>query len=511
MAILKNDLLAQKAESYKRPLKHLEVKPVKFVQMEQDAAAFQGLKAVPVSDCVFPITIKSGDSLILDFGDHYVGYLHYELCHAMMDRIADSPVKLRFTFGEFPLEIVTPPEEYKGTLGSGWLQNEIRSIVFTPYKGVLERRYAFRYLKIERLDSASFQMEIRNLYADTVSAVSMDSLPPFSAADPMLEKIYNMSVKTLKECEQDVFEDGPKRDRRLWIGDLRLQALSDFLTFGNKELVKRCIYIFAAYRTEDGLVAPCAFPDSPPCVDGWVFLDYSLFFISCLYDYTKQYKDMQLLKELYPIAFRQMERCLELFDYEAGELTAKPAHIEWCVGLDKGLAAACVLIYTMKQLAELTEILGEDATAIRGSIDTVADAVLSKHICENGLYKTKGGQISWSSQIWLVLSNILSIEENIRVLEALELQNPDFGIHTPYLMHYYIDALYSNGLRQKAMDQVKAFWGQLVDFEFDCCPEIFNPADHFESPYRAAEINSACHAWSCTPIYWIRKFQENQK
>ncbi len=177
MAVLKNDLFAQKANFHKRPLKHLEVKPVRFVRMEQDFAAFQGLKAVPVSDCVFPITINSGDSLILDFGDHYVGQLHYELCHSIADRIADSPVKLRFTFGEFPLEIVTPPESYKGTLGSGWLQNEIKSIVFTPYSGALERRYAFRYLKIDRLDSASFQMEIRNIYADTVSAVSMPSLP----------------------------------------------------------------------------------------------------------------------------------------------------------------------------------------------------------------------------------------------------------------------------------------------------------------------------------------------
>lgn len=33
-------------------------------------------------------------------------------------------------------------------------------------------------------------------------------------------------MKTLADCMQDVFEDGPKRDRRLWLGDLRLQALA---------------------------------------------------------------------------------------------------------------------------------------------------------------------------------------------------------------------------------------------------------------------------------------------
>ena len=52
-----------------------------------------------------------------------------------------------------------------------------------------------------------------------------------------LKKIYEVSVKTLAECMQDVFEDGPKRDRRLWIGDLRLQALANYVTFDNVELV----------------------------------------------------------------------------------------------------------------------------------------------------------------------------------------------------------------------------------------------------------------------------------
>ena len=511
MAVLMDKIFARKAFSLKQPLKHITVKPGKLVRMESAPGAFQGLCAVPVSDCVFPLQINSGESLLFDFGDHCVGYLHYALNHLATARIADSPVKLRFTFGEFPLEIVAHPEEYKGTLGSGWLQNETKSAVFTPYSGMLERRYAFRYLKIERLDSAAFPIEISDLYADTVSAVSLGDVPALALEDPVLEKIYTMSLKTLKECEQDVFEDGPKRDRRLWIGDLRLQAMSDFLTFGNKELVKRCIYLFAAYRTEDGLVAPCVFPDSPPCVDGWVFLDYSLFFVSCLYDYHLRYQDMDFLSELYDVAERQVVRCLELFDFETGELTAKPAHIEWCKGLDKGLATASVLIYAMKQLAELADALGKDSVYIRQQIADITAVVLGKHATENGLYKTANGQISWGSQIWLVLADVLPTEENVRILETLERTNPDFGIHTPYLMHYYIDALYSNGLKEKAMEMVKSFWGQLVNFGFDCCPEIFNPENHFESPYGAAELNSACHAWSCTPIYWIRRYLEELK
>ena len=56
-----------------------------------------------------------------------------------------------------------------------------------------------------------------------------------------------------------LFEDGPKRDRRLWLGDLRLQALANYATFDNKELVRRCLYLFAGMTTVDGKISANVF------------------------------------------------------------------------------------------------------------------------------------------------------------------------------------------------------------------------------------------------------------
>ena len=53
---------------------------------------------------------------------------------------------------------------------------------------------------------------------------------------------------------QTVFEDGPKRDRRLWMGDLRIQALTNYQTYKKSSLVKACLYLFAALPMEDGKV-----------------------------------------------------------------------------------------------------------------------------------------------------------------------------------------------------------------------------------------------------------------
>lgn len=504
MEFIHDENFAKKAKALQKPLKHETRHPKSIVRIERDETAFQALRAVKVNDVAFPLTLGPKECVVLDFGDHCVGYLHYALNHLPL-HITDSPVSLKFTFGEFPYEIIKSPEEYIGELGNGWLQNETRNIVFTPYTGALERRYSFRYLKIERIDTAKFPILVADLYADCTSAVRLSDARKFDIPDATLEKIYDISVKTLKECEQDVFEDGPKRDRRLWIGDLRLQALTDHVTFSNADLVKRCTYLFTAYRAEHGYVAPCVFADSPPCVDGWYFLDYSLFYISCLYDYMKRYDDLEFFEDTYPMAVEQAERISKLFEKNDDEFRSV-AFIDWCKDLDKSVAMLGVYIYTLKQLVSLAKKYGKEHAYFEEKIVVAEQMLLARYSKEKGLFVTENGQISWHSQIWAVLANVLPKEKNVEILEKMKNSDLEFYPHTPYMMHYYLEALYSCGLKEEAIQEIKSYWGKIVDYNFDCCPEIFNPNDHFESPYSAPEINSACHAWSCTPAYWIYRY-----
>lgn len=490
---------AAKAESWKRPLKHQKVLPKGQVEMVKDPAGFQGLAAKPLKDLTLPLILQSGDSVILDFGDHAVGYLHFALNHLPV-QITDSPVTLRFSFGEFPLEIITPPEEYRGGLGSGWLQNETKAVPFTPYTGSLERRYAFRYLKIQRTDTGEFPVAITELFADSVSAVSLADAPVVTLSDPALQKIYDISLKTLKECEQDVFEDGPKRDRRLWIGDLRLQALTDYHTFQNLDLIRRCLYLFAAYRTDKGYVAPCVFPDSPPFVDEWNFSDYSLFFVSCLLDYLTHTGDKELAEELYPVAAQQVA----LISADAHRLLtrADTFFIDWCRDLDKTVAAVGVWLYVLGQFETLSGLLGK-ACDVTEQVAAAKELLLSYYSAEKGLFVARSGQLSWHSQVWAVLSGVLSAEEAAALLDRTEKADPSFIMHTPYMMHYYLEALWRCGRKEQALSFIRDYWGQIAGFGFDCCPELFNPDNHLESPYDCPELNSGCHAWSCTPAYWL--------
>jgi len=500
----------QKAKAFKRDLIHKKVYPKSLVAIESDQTAYQGLKAVKVSDANFPHTLKNGESIILDFGDHYVGHINFSLSHLLDGRITDSPCMLRFTFAELPIELIENPQEYSGDLGCGWLQYETKSVVFTPYTGALERRYAFRYLKIERIDSGSYDVALSDIYADCTSAVEKSAATKAPCDDALLQKIYDISVNTLKECEQDVFEDGPKRDRRLWIGDLRLQALTDFGVFKNTDLIKRCIYLFAAYILDNGRVASCIFPDSPPYTDPDGFLDYSLFFVSCLYDYEKAVGDLEFVKELFPVAREQIKKVTETIDFKTGQADGS-VFIDWCPDLEKEVAFLGVYIYVLKQFIKLCEKLGEDTDYAAENLEKAKSALLRFYSEEDGLFKTKSGQISLHSQIWAVLSGVMAAEDSIKLLEKAKNTKTVYTPRTPYMMHYYIEALYNCGLKEQAMDKIKTFWGEIANLGFDCFPEIFNPENHRESPYGAAEINSACHAWSCTPAYWINRYYNPAK
>ncbi len=504
MAVIINECYVQKARSLKRPLKEAEAFPKRRVRIVEDKDGFQGLSVIDEGETAFPLELLAGEEIILDFGDHFVGYLSLDLDNDGALKITDSPVRLHFSFGEFPLEAVTPPESFRGSLSNGWLQQEERSWVFTPCSAVLDRRYSFRYLKIRRTDSARFPVKITALRVKSVSAVDMKDAPAPASGDELLDKIYNMSVKTLKECEQDVFEDGPKRDRRLWIGDLKLQAMTDYGIFRNLELIKRCIYLFASATGEHKMVAPCIFPDSPPYVDEWTFCDYSLFFISCLYDWYNNTDDNALVGELYPVAKQQMKAVSESFDRSSGEIKLNP-FIDWCPGLDKSAAVLGVYLYTLRQLVFLEELLGEDSTDTENEIKAAEKCLLALYDKENHRFLGRTGQISEHSQVWGVLSGVLSPDDALSVIKNARLHKTEYTMRTPYMMHYYISALYSCGQREEALGFIRSYWGRIAEAGFDCCPEIFNPENELESPYNAPEINSACHAWSCTPAYWIPK------
>ena len=169
-------------------------------------------------DSLYGHSFKERKEVIVDFGRHMTGYFSFDIGRLSAD--ADAPLRFRLTFAEVPAELNTPFDPYPGGLSRAWLQDEVVTVMDAPATVELSRRVAFRYVKIELLAWSSFDFAVTGMRFRSVTSASGEPKPLASTADPTIVRINRIGLATLAECMQTVYEDGPKRDRRLSIGDL---------------------------------------------------------------------------------------------------------------------------------------------------------------------------------------------------------------------------------------------------------------------------------------------------
>ena len=511
-----NHAFVMKAEGLKKKLIVKKEEPTGLVTVQTDPNAVHGWKCKKVAD-IDSLDDKAygkGESLIVDFGDHQVGYLVMKI--RPIGSPPDAPLHLRLTFGEMPIEMGEDFATYDGWVSSSWLQQETIHIDVLPHVLQMPRRYSFRYLKIEVLDaSPKYAVAFDEIYCETVTSADTRKLSPITTADPLLAEMDRISIKTLQDCMQDIFEDGPKRDRRLWLGDLRLQALANYETFKNYDLVKRCLYLFAAVTDENGQVSSNVFVAPNLIPDDTYLFDYSSFFPVTLYDYFVATEDLETAKELWPTAYRQIELALErvnenhlVMDDTSG---AWWAFIDWHKDLNKQAAAHAILIYAMKRALGLARAVNDEkrATFLDSKIKLMKKAAVEYLWDEKQQFFVSGAerQVSWASQVWMVLAEVFDIEKSSQLIDMLLTERPAIGPVTPYMYHHLIDALIMVDERDVARQVMKEYWGEMIEDGADTFWESYDPKNKNFSPYGNSLINSYCHAWSCTPTYFIRKYK----
>ena len=181
----------------------------------------------------------------------------------------------------------------------------------------MPRRYAFRYVKVEVIDtSPNFGVRFFDTHAIALSSAANRTRAAARPPPPAwVKRVDEVSRATLRDCMQTTFEDGPRRDQRLWIGDLRLQARASYVTFPNHALVKRCLYLFAGLpRESDGLLPACVFEKPTPSTTGTFIVDYAALYCAIVLEYARASKDLAAARELWPVAYRQLEILLANVD-----------------------------------------------------------------------------------------------------------------------------------------------------------------------------------------------------
>ncbi|MGM7722684.1 alpha-L-rhamnosidase-related protein [Metabacillus sp. Hm71] len=510
--IVRNETFISKAERLMPEFLKETVRPQSLIKIEENPAKIHGwgTEVIESADHLSNYDYGKGGQFILDFGTHLVGYLSMKV--SPVGSPPDAPLHLKLTFGEMPVEMAEPFSEYNGWISSSWLQEETLHVDVLPGVIELPRRYSFRYLKVEVLDtSKKYRVAFDNVECITVTSGDASLVKELAHEDAMLKEIDKVSIKTLQDCMQEVFEDGPKRDRRLWVGDLRLQALANYETFQANDLVKRCLYLFAGVPDDKGRVAANLFIAPSLIADDTYLFDYSLLFTTSLFDYVEATNDYETLAELWPLAYRQVEIALERLD-ERGIVKDDEtwwSFIDWNEKLNKQAPSQAILIYTLRRTIKMAALLKSDKQAyLEKQLQAVIDAT-KEHLWDEDLGFFVSGsdrQVSWASQIWMVHAEVSAPEANRKIMNHLLAKKPEVGLTTPYMYHYLVEALILVGEKEQAIEQMKAYWGEMIKDGADTFWELYDPANKSFSPYGSYLINSYCHAWSCTPTYLIRKY-----
>ena len=508
----------QKAEEAKPALHETIVHPVSIVKAVADKKAYQGWRYEKQDEIekLYTTNFKELKSVTVDFGKHLTGYFSFHT--KILTNCEDAPVRLKFTFAEMPAELNTPFDPWKGSLSRAWMQEETITLTHLNETVQIPRRMAFRYLKIELLGSSSyydFAIDELTLRAVSSAGEVKTSLQP--QCPSIVQDIHRVGIETLRECMQTVYEDGPKRDQRLWVGDLYLESLANRYSFKNFQLTKRCLYLFAGLSDENGVVIANIFEyPKPHSQKGQHCLTYSMLFNSTLLEYLKDTNDYETANDLWCVARRQMEYALNYVNkeylFDPNQYAPNWFFLDWRDGLDAHAPMQGAILFALNETYELAKMLGKEKevnewTQIAKRMKKAARQHLydkQQKVFVSGADK----QISVLSQAWMIIGGAMNEKEGRQAIQQVLNNEQSVMPGTPYGTHYLIEAMVRCGMHQEARNYLTDYWGGMVKKGADTFWEAYDPKNDFISPYGFSPLNSACHAWSCTPVYFIHKYPE---
>lgn len=514
---IKNDVFAQVAANAQQALHTWEERPCDVVSLVADPKEWFGHR------CEHRMSIENfsttrwrqGDEFVLDFQSHRAGKLSFFL-NAHGDNI-DSPARLSLTFGETPADVAQDLDDCKTWISSSWLPTDVVTVEWLPTSFTTTRRYAFRFVRVKVIAlSQKFDISFADIVVRAESGVApavFRNVAPLDSGDYLLDQIDYISRVTLRDCMQDVFEDGPRRDQRLWLGDLRIQALVNYATFKNYDLVKRCLYMFAAYAGPDGSIPACIFHRPTMQAGSDFIVDYSALFGPVVLDYAQASGDIDTARQLWPTVLGSIKAALSHLDPNTFSFSCSTSDhwkfLDWDEPLHRDAGMHGLLLYCCRQINSLACLLRETEplteTVYHMSSAMALESFRRPHTSEAGAFVSgPEQQVSWLSQAWLALGRATSAEESRVALRAAMADENARRPLCPYGWSTMAEALMSVGLYDEAVELLKRYWGGMIQRGADTFWECYDEADAHASPYGDRRNNSYCHAWSVGPSYLLR-------
>ena len=117
----------------------------------------------------------------------------------------------------------------------------------------------------------------------------------FHSSDIRLDRIYDISARTLKLCMEDTFTDCPLYEQTYWVGDGRNEAIFAMNSCGAYDIVKHCIRLAAESMNHLPLIG-CQVPSAWSCQ----IPAFGYMWAMSIEDYYQETADIEFVREMFP-------------------------------------------------------------------------------------------------------------------------------------------------------------------------------------------------------------------
>jgi hypothetical protein len=330
----------------------------------------------------------------------------------------------------------------------------------------------------------------------------------FACSDERLDKIWEISARTLKLCMEDTFTDCPLYEQALWVGDARNEALFAYTAFGAEDIARRSLRL-AGRSTEKYPFVPSHVPSTwENLLPAWSFL-----WGIAVWDYYEFTGDDDFLRESWPWVIKNLEGTARYRDKRG--LFSGPFWnmFDWS-GIDQGpntvLHNSMLAVGAIDAALKCAGVLGKDTTWLREYRNGLVSAV-------NGLWDKKknaypdsvynDGKISPKTSMhtsFLALNYDLVPAEHraAAINNILQPPNGVTRVGAPFAMLYLYEALEKLGYQDRIVQSIYESYLPMLDQGATTVWEQF-PSGTFGP--KGFPTRSHCHAWSSAPVYFLNR------
>lgn len=360
---------------------------------------------------------------------------------------------------------------------------------------------AFRYVGLEVQAGPEPLLVAGISYRETGYPMHLQA--SFHCSDERYNRLWELSVRTLRRCMHETYEDTPYYEQLQYTMDTRLMMKFTYLLSGDDRLARRSMDDYRASQLPDGMLQ-----SRYPSVLPQVIPSFSLYWIGMIYDHYQFFGDIDLVRRYRPAM-------LSVLDWFGQRLTPQglvqrtPRQYwhyfdwveEWNLGAppctESSPATLLSLMYAaaLGTAAELFAAGGwtEIAEEMLERKAAVNEAVRSCCRSENALLfrdspEANGeSQFSQHTQVWAILADTVDKEEAGRLLEAVLNDRSLARLSLP-MSYYLFRALERTGQYGSSFILWER-WFEQLELGLTTLPEI-----------DSAATRSDCHAWSALPL-----------